>query len=213
MFNVLCSACFSIEWIIPNVWLVSKSISRLKHLWRHKHTHSQTHAPTQTHTCICTVRWNTLRKIQAVWLLNVWLIDFSFCCHYLIPVQTALARFHPSVPHKDTHTHILSTGAFWCTDSPELITTHQSSERENHAAHGSGQHCHLTNHTHWSPWSISVLLLPPAWPGQGGKQGQRWWWLWWWQWSCKCVCNGCIQFMCTSIKPIPSPSIIQHTAL
>lgn len=103
VFNVLCSACFSMEWNIPKCWLVFSpkwiSNTRPKHVQTlHKNTHTFiftcTHSHTQTHTCICTVRWNTLRKLKTVWLLmdglrkDWWFFCLFFCIVSFIQKQS-----------------------------------------------------------------------------------------------------------------------------
>lgn len=108
VFNVLCSACFSMEWNIPNVDLFSKWISV---------TRPPTHAALHTHTGMCTVRWNT-EEIKTVRLLVDGLMK-----------DEGSSFFSSShLTHKSTHRvspllilfHITQTLTF--TDPTELIT-------------------------------------------------------------------------------------------
>lgn len=136
VFNVLCSACFSMEWNIPKCWLVfTKWISNT----RPKHMQHYTETNTHTHSCICTVRWNTLRKLKLCdfwwmdwWKIKILLFFFFFCSHRLIFIQKQnnLADLSDRPPltcfilpsqhtHTHAHTHIHSLRL---TDSPELIT-------------------------------------------------------------------------------------------
>lgn len=100
MFNVLCSACFSMEWNIPNVDLFSKLISNTCNIL-HKHTYLH-----------CDVKHT--EEVKTVWLLMDGLMTdevffFLFCFHCLIYPQVKLLTdtsplFHPLVPHTQTQT-------------------------------------------------------------------------------------------------------------
>lgn len=104
VFNVLCSACFSMEWNIPKRWLVfTKWISntRPKHMQHYTHTH--------THTHYCTVRWNTLRKLKLCdfWWMDWWKMNkFTFSFVSIVSfIQKQNVPCPSSCPNIQTHTH------------------------------------------------------------------------------------------------------------
>lgn len=94
VFNVLCSACFSMEWNIPNVDLFSKWISV---------TRPPTHAALHTHTGMCTVRWNT-EEIKTVRVLVDGLMkdegSFFFSSSHLTHQSTHHVSLFSFISHK-----------------------------------------------------------------------------------------------------------------
>lgn len=96
VFNVLCSACFSMEWNIPNVDLFSKWITNTRP--RHTHTHNMTHTYMYLH---CDVEHT--EEIKTVWLLMDGLMkdeDSSF----FVPIVSVI----PVPPHTNTQIYRLS---------------------------------------------------------------------------------------------------------
>lgn len=112
VFNVLCSACFSMEWNIPNRWLVfTKWISntRPKHMQHDTHTHTLLH---------CEVKHT--EEIKTVWLLMDGLMKdekilIFFCFHRFIYPETKCPMSILLSQHTNTHTYV------YTHSSPTLV--------------------------------------------------------------------------------------------
>lgn len=147
MFNVLCSACFSKEWNIPNVDLFSDTC--LKHVQRD--THMYLH---------CEVK--RTEEVQTVWLLMDGLMkDKDFLCFHRLIYPVILLSHHTLRLYRFSWTHHLlicavrGGGRWW------LITNLKLS------AWGSGRLLLCWCHTHWS------IVLPLTSGGQAPAKNGR----------------------------------------
>lgn len=159
VFSVLCSACFSMEWNIPNVDLFFQM--NLSYT-------PPTHATSHTHTRVCALWGETLRKLKLCdfWWMDWWKMKIFLLFCFIISFNRSV---HSSTPLLVLR-HTAQTLIF--TDSPELIThlcavRGEGGRKEGRKAMVSGlfncpQNDVVGVGVHSSHWSHPLICCPPA---------------------------------------------------